>query len=102
MKEEDTIYYKIGSKLMENQNETTGNKPASVTGYNLPFTLRKDMLNMPGDMWQSVNNAFKDEIFTVTPREFLDRFGLPSGKSAKYNGEERHFFKLIYELHRKL
>ena len=34
--------------------------------------------------------------------EFLDRFGLPSGKSAKYNGEERHFFELIYELYRKL
>lgn len=66
------------------------------------FKIRRCILNMPGEMWVSFNclSDGEDSIIT-TPRAFLEKVGLSSGLSAKFNESEKEFFTLLYELKRK-
>ena len=65
------------------------------------YCVRRYVLNMTGEMWLALDKKYPDDLFLTTPNEFLDAIGLPSGKSACYNQEERIFFDEIYDLWRK-
>jgi len=58
------------------------------------------MLLITGEMWRMLDKQYPGDSFLTTSEEFLDMIGLPSGKSALYNPEERAFFDEIYSLWR--
>jgi len=58
------------------------------------FTIRRDVFNMSTKMWIKLGTGG----FTGTPREFLERIGLPGGLSALFTEEEQLFFDCMYAL----
>lgn len=69
----------------------------SNVGLGMNYKIRRDVLNMPLTMWQKLPDG---DIYEGTAKNFLTNIGLPGGKSAFFNDEEKRFFAEIYALGR--
>jgi hypothetical protein len=65
------------------------------------YIIRSSVLNMDSEKWRRFHGNYADGPYEGTAWNFLRVIGLPSGKSAKYDGEEKAFFEEIYQLWRE-
>lgn len=66
------------------------------------YEIRRDILNMPIDMWNKFEVEFGKMHYRGTAEWFLKNIGLPGSLSAKCNEQETEFFKEIYRLNREI
>ena len=67
---------------------------------NKKYVIRREILNMTGNEWHKLDGLDPSGEIEISPRRFLDEIGLPSGMSARYNDDEKEFFRKIYTLAR--
>lgn len=67
----------------------------------MKYIIRKSILDMTSGMWRKSDSIYPNEILVVSPQEFLEKIGLPSGHSANFNENEKLFFSEIYRMYRE-